>query len=260
MKFENILFSIENSIASLSVKRPEKLNALNFETLSEMDKALDYIYKNSEIKAALITGSGEKSFVAGADIKELSQLTVADAYKTAQHGQGLFSKIENCPKPVIALVNGYALGGGCELALACHFRYASPNASFGLPEVGLGLIPGYGGTQRLTRLVGKGVALEMIMSGDIIQSTRALEIGLVNKIIESNALLEEGKKVLSRIISKGPIALKNCIEAVNRGLNGSLKEGLEIEAVLFSQLFSTSDMKEGITAFLEKRKPVFKGK
>ena len=259
MKFESIIFSIEESIASIIINRPDKMNALNNSTLREINVALDEIYQNKDIRAAYITGTGEKSFIAGADIKELSGLSAAEAIKIAKNGQNLFLRIENCHKPIIALVNGFALGGGCELAMACHFRYASSNASFGQPEVNLGLIPGYGGTQRLPRLVGKGIALELLISANIISAQRALEIGLVNKIVDINSLLAEGKKVLAKIISKGPLAVKLCIEAVNKGLDSELEMGLELEASSFGNLFSTKDMVEGTTAFLEKRKPAFKG-
>ncbi len=259
MNFENIIFSVDELIAAITVNRPQKMNALNFATLKELDSALNEIYKNEDIKAAYITGAGEKSFIAGADIKELSQLTASEATQIARNGQDLFLKIENCPKPIIALVNGFALGGGCELAMACHFRYASPTASFGQPEVNLGLIAGYGGTQRLPRLVGKGIALELLISADIINAQRAFEIGLVNKIVENDSLLAEGKKVLTKIISKGPVAVKYCIEAVNKGLDSELEAGLKREAAFFGDLFSTKDMLEGTSAFLQKRKPAFKG-
>ena len=260
MDFKNLLFDIKNSIAVITVNRPQKLNALNEGTIKELGLAITEVQNNLEIKAALLTGAGEKAFVAGADISELSKLGMIEATKASRLGQQVFSKFENCPKPVVALVNGFALGGGCELAMSCHFRIATDKTRFGQPEVNLGLVPGYGGTQRLPRLVGRGIALELLLTGDMISAQRAYEIGLVNKIVAPNELLDEGIKMLSKIISKGPVSVKFCIEAVRHGLNSSLETGLEIEANYFGMAFGTEDKKEGTTAFLEKRKAEFQGK
>ena len=260
MDFKNLLFEVKNLIAIITVNRPKKLNALNEETIKELGLAINEVQNNSEIKAAILTGSGEKAFVAGADISELSKLGIIEATEASRLGQQVFSKFEKCPKPVVALVNGFALGGGCELAMSCHFRIASVTARFGQPEVSLGLVPGYGGTQRLPRLVGRGIALELLLTGDMISAQRAYEIGLVNKVVPQTDLLEEGIKMLSKIISNGPVAVKYCIEAVHHGLNSSLETGLAIEANYFGMAFGTEDKKEGITAFLEKRKTEFMGK
>ncbi|KAA3613049.1 MAG: hypothetical protein D8M58_12125 [Calditrichaeota bacterium] len=260
MDLKNILFEIKNSIAIITVNRPEKLNALNEATIKELGLAINEVENNSEIKAAILTGAGEKAFVAGADISELSKLGMIEATEASKLGQRVFSQFEMCSKPVIGLINGFALGGGCELAMSCHFRIASNEARFGQPEVNLGLVPGYGGTQRLPRIVGRGIALELLLSGDMISAQRAYEIGLVNKVVEQKDLLDEGLKVLSKIISKGPIAVKYCIEAVHHGLNSSLETGLEMEANYFGMAFGTEDKEEGTSAFLEKRKAKFQGK
>ncbi len=260
MNFKNLLFSIEESIAIIIVNRPQKLNALNKATITELGIAIAEVENNSEIKAAILTGAGEKAFVAGADISELSLLGMIEATEASRFGQKVFSKFEKCSKPVVALVNGFALGGGCELAMSCHFRLASDNARFGQPEVNLGLVPGYGGTQRLPRLVGKGIALELLLTGDMISASRAYEVGLVNKVVTPADLLDEGKKMLTKILSKGPVAVKYCIEAVHNGLNGSLETGLELESNYFGMAFGTEDKLEGTSAFLEKRKAEFAGK
>ncbi len=260
MDFENLLFEIKNSIATIIVNRPQKLNALNEETIKELGVAITEVQTNPEIKAAILTGAGEKAFVAGADISELSKLGMVEATEASRLGQQVFSKFEKCSKPVVALVNGFALGGGCELAMSCHFRIASDTARFGQPEVNLGLVPGYGGTQRLPRLVGRGRSLELLLTGDMISAQRAYEIGLVNKVVPLSELNDEGIKMLSKIISKGPLAVKYCIEAVHHGLNSSLETGLEIESNYFGMAFGTEDKIEGTTAFLEKRKAEFQGK
>jgi len=255
--FETLLLSTdENGICTLTINRPDKLNALNNKLLDELDAAIDAINENLKIKAVVITGAGEKAFVAGADIKELSSLDPVTGEKVSKRGQGIFQKIEDLTIPVIAAVNGYALGGGCELALACHLRIASGNAALGLPEVSLGLIPGYGGTQRLTQAVGKAKAMECIMTGRQIKADEAFEIGLVNQVVEGNPV-EEAKAMLHKILKQGPVAIKNAIIAVQQA---NLDNGFETEAKLFGELCGTADFKEGTTAFLEKRKPNFSGK
>ena len=250
----------EDGIFTITINRPEKLNALNKEVIAELSEAIGGIYHQKEIKAAIITGSGPKSFVAGADISEFTQLDTAGGKTLADKGQQeVFDRIENCPKPIIAAVNGFALGGGCELAMACHFRIASLNARFGQPEVNLGLIPGYGGTQRLTQLIGKGRAMEMMMTGNMIDAQEAYRIGLVNHVMEPENLLVKAREILASIVSKAPLAIGKVIELVNLAAIGH-PDGLKKEIEAFGQLFGTEDMKEGATAFLEKRKPAFTGK
>jgi len=260
MNYSNLIFEQKENIAILTINRPDKLNALNKETLNEISKVFDEIENNDTIKGVLITGCGEKAFVAGADILEISTLDNISGTEFALEGQDVFNKIEQCAKPVIAVVNGFALGGGCELALACHIRYASENAKFGQPEVNLGIIPGFGGTQRLSRLIGKGRALELLMSGNMIDANEAYRIGLVNKVLSQSELIAESEKLLQTILSKGPYAISMIIEAVNEGLDKKLDTALNHEANLFGQTCSTEDMREGTNAFLEKRKPDFKGK
>jgi len=255
--FETLLLSTdENGICTLTINRPNKLNALNNKVLEELDAAVATINDELKIKAVVITGAGEKAFVAGADIKELSSLDPVSGQKVSKKGQAIFQKIEDLTIPVIAAVNGYALGGGCELALACHLRIASDNAGLGLPEVSLGLIPGYGGTQRLTRAIGQAKALECIMTGRQIKADEALKIGLINQIVEGNPV-EEAKALLHKILKQGPVAIKHAILAVKEANSDS---GYDSEAELFGELCGTADFKEGTTAFLEKRKPNFSGK
>lgn len=257
MNYQTLLTEIENNILIITINRPDKLNALNKEVFNDLDAAIDEVYKNSEIKSAVITGAGTKAFVVGADISEFTTLKTSDAVNLAKRGQDVFDKIENCPKPIVAAVNGFALGGGCELALACHFIYASENAKFGQPEVNLGLIPGYGGTQRLTQLVGKNVAMELIMSGNMITAKEALEYGIVNKVFLQEELLNKTKEILSLIQTKAPIAISKVIECVNNF--DHTQQGYDLEIKKFGECFGTEDMKEGASAFLEKRKPNFKG-
>lgn len=236
------------------------MNALNKTVIEELGAAIGDVYTNNDIKAAIITGSGQKAFVAGADISEFTELDSTGGKALAQKGQDLvFSKIEQCPKPVVAAVNGFSLGGGCELAMACHFRIASDNAKFGQPEVNLGLIPGYGGTQRLTQLVGKGRAMELMMSGNMIDAKEAHRIGLVNHVTSQEELLPKTITIVSTIISKAPLAVEYIINLVNIAAIGD-ERGLEKEVQAFGDLFDTADAKEGATAFLEKRKAVFTGK
>ncbi len=265
MNFETLLFEIENGIAIITVNRPEKLNALNKDVFTDLDDAISEVLNNEQIKSALITGAGSKAFVAGADISEFGGLNLAEAMALSKRGQDIFLKIENSPKPIVAAVNGFALGGGCELAMACHFRLCSDNAKFGQPEVNLGLIPGYGGTQRLTQLVGKGKSMELQMTGSLIDATEAFRLGLVNHVTTSENLIQKTKEILLLIQTKAPLAVGKIIECVNISVisdstftNG--KTGYEKEIEAFGECFGTEDMKEGTTAFLEKRKAVFVGR
>jgi enoyl-CoA hydratase len=258
--YQTLLVNTENNICTITINRPDKLNALNATVIKELGQAIDEIYNNAEIKCAVITGAGPKAFVAGADISEFTALNGEAGKALAQRGQDLvFSKIENSPKPIVAAVNGFALGGGCELAMACHFRLASENAKFGQPEVNLGLIPGYGGTQRLTQLVGKGKAMELMMTGNIIDANEAKQLGLVNYVTTAETLMEQTKKILEIIITKAPVAVKHVIALTNIASRGDA-DGLQKEIDAFGELFDTADAKEGAAAFLEKRKPAFTGK
>lgn len=259
MDFQYLLYSTDENIATITINRPDKLNALNGALLDELELLIDTIKADPQIKVVIITGAGEKSFVAGADISELARLSVTEAKTFALKGQRIFSKIEDLGKPVIAAVNGFALGGGCELALACHMRFASTNAFFGQPEVNLGTIPGYGGTQRLTRLVNTGRALELILGGDRISAQEALSIGLANKVFEKEELLYKTIEFAQKIASKPTMALGYAIEAVLAADDLNLDAGLDFEASLFALCAGTGDFKEGTSAFLEKRKPEFKG-
>lgn len=263
--YSTLLTSLENNIFIITINRPDKLNALNKQVFTDLDTAMDEVYNNPEIKTAIVTGAGSKAFVAGADITELSGLNKEEAMFLAKRGQDVFFKIENCNKPVIAAVNGFALGGGCELAMACHFRLCSENAKFGQPEVNLGLIPGYGGTQRLTQLVGKGKSMELQMTAHLMDANEALQSGLVNHVTTPESLLERTKEILHVIQSKAPIAIGKIIECINIATvsdssytNG--KNGFDKEIEAFGDCFITEDMKEGTAAFLGKRKAVFTGK
>lgn len=243
----------------ITIKRPEKLNALNKVVIEELSSVLNDVYNNQEIRSVVITGSGNKAFVAGADISEFSTLDASGGEALAEKGQReVFNKIENCPKPVIAAVNGFALGGGCELAMACHFRIASVNAKFGQPEINLGLIPGYGGTQRLPRLIGKGRAMEMLMTGSMIDADTALRYGLVNEVTSEEELMKKVLAITEVVNSKAPLALAGLIRAGSASFDEN-KTGFATEIKIFGQLFDTNDAKEGAAAFLEKRQPVFKG-
>ncbi|MFQ5604747.1 MAG: enoyl-CoA hydratase/isomerase family protein [bacterium] len=260
MAYENILFNKKNRIAYITVNRPKVLNALNWQTMHEIQDAFLKIKEDDAVSGVIITGEGEKAFVAGADIKDLATKDPVGAKEFSLESQQILHLIEHFPKPVIAAVNGYCLGGGCELAMACHLRIASENAKFGQPEVNLGIIPGNGGTQRLPRLVGKGRALELILTGNIIDAHEAYRIGLANKVTAAEQLISTAEEILKTIFSKGPVAVKLSLEAVNHGLELTLEEGVQLESNLFGLCFSTEDMKEGTQAFIEKRKPEFKGK
>lgn len=255
--YNTIIFETDdNGIATVTINRPDKLNALNDEVLNELADAFKSIHVNEEIRAVIITGAGEKAFVAGADIKELRELDDRSGRMASQKGQQIFQFIEDTRKPVVAAVNGYALGGGAELAMACHLRIAGENAAFGLPEVGLGIIPGYGGTQRLAGLVGRARALEMILTGKQVKAQEAHQMGLVNSVSDGDPA-ETAKSLIGKILKNGPIAIRSAIKAVYHSGHGS---GYQVEADLFGQLCETEDFMEGTSAFLEKRKPEFKGK
>ena len=255
MTYQTLLLDIRDGIATVTVNRPDKLNALNDQVMAELGDAVERITTAPEIRGAIITGAGPKAFIAGADIADLSRQGPFDGKARAMRGQGVLRRLETCGKPVIAAVNGYALGGGCELAMACHLRLASETAKFGQPEVKLGIAPGYGGTQRLPRLVGKGIALQLILSGEMIDAQEAYRIGLVNKVVPAAELLAESEKMLRGILAMAPLAVRLCLEAVDQGIEMTLDEGLLLEANHFGLLAATHDMKEGTTAFLEKRPP-----
>jgi enoyl-CoA hydratase len=258
MKYETLLFSVNNRIATITINRPDKLNALNAQAKSELKSLFTEIKADSNVDVVILTGAGEKAFVAGTDIKELTVLSNETGKEFSSQGQEVFDLIENLGKPVIAAVNGYALGGGCELALACHIRIASENAKFGQPEVNLGIIPGYGGTQRLARLVGRGRAMELILTGNQIDAQEALRIGLVNKVVPQAELLATSTAMAQLIASKGQVAIRMALKAVNMTTETALSDGQKLEASLFGVCCDTADFKEGTTAFLEKRKPTFK--
>ena len=280
LELQNVSYAVENKIATITVNRPKVLNALNSATIKDISTAVDAALGDSDVAAVILTGSGEKSFIAGADIVELSKLEAMSGREFALFGQSVLNKIENSPKPFIAAVNGFALGGGCEVAMACHMRIASSTARFGQPEVSLGLIPGYGGSQRLPRIVGKGIALELLLVGGMINAAEAHRIGLANKVIDAfqkdesgdlildkrgkpqmdkDLFLAEVAKFVGKIINNAPIAIEYTMEALNRGLDGDLETGQNIEADLFGLVCATADKNEGTTAFLEKRQAEFKG-
>jgi len=256
--YTTLLTSLENGIFTVTINRPDKLNALNKDVFTDLDVMLKEVEQNAGIRGVIITGAGQKAFVAGADISEFLGLHGSQGMDMARRGQEIFSRIEGCTKPVIAAVNGFALGGGCELAMACHMRIASENAKFGQPEVNLGLIPGYGGTQRLVQLIGKGRALELLMTAGMIDAATALQFGLVNHVVLQEQLLAKALEILTVITSKAQLAISRCITAAN-AVYGQVN-GYEVELESFGQCFDTEDMKEGTTAFLEKRKANFRGK
>ena len=260
MAYQNLLLEIRDEIAIVTIDRPDKLNALNDRTMEELEAAFDGLRADPSVRGVLLTGSGEKAFVAGADITELATQSPLDGKERSIRGQRVLDKIENLGKPVVAAVNGFALGGGCELALACHVRVASENAKLGTPEVKLGIMCGYAGTQRLPRLVGKGRALEILLTAEMVDAQEALRIGLVNRVFPKDKLLAEAEALLRRMIANGPVSLRLTLEAVNAGLEMPQGVGQNLEASLFGLLCATEDMKEGTKAFLEKRPAKFQGK
>ncbi len=261
MAYGTLLLEVDrDGVALITINRPDKLNALNRTVIAELEQCFEDLATDERVRAIVMTGSGKKAFVAGADIGEFQGLAEEDAVKLARRGQAVFDRIEQSRKPVLAAVNGFALGGGCELALACHLRIASEDASFGQPEVNLGIIPGYGGTQRLSRVVGPGIAAEVILTGERISAQRGYEIGLVNRLATPDGLIDEATRVAARIASKAPIAVALALDAIRASGSLGLQEGLENEAALFGRTFTTEDAVEGIEAFMEKRKPDFRGR
>jgi len=258
MSYETIALQISDRVATITVNRPDKLNALNDRVIAELGEAINNVVKDSAVGGVILTGAG-RAFVAGADIAELEKHGAVSAKHLAQTGQDVFRRFETSPKPVIAVVNGFALGGGCELAMACHIRIASEFAKFGQPEVKLGLIPGYGGTQRLPRLVGRGRALQLLLTGEMIDANEAYRIGLVNRVVPAADLLAAAAEMMRTILANAPVAVANLIEAVNRGYDATLDDALTLEATAFGLLAATDDKREGTRAFLEKRAARFTG-
>jgi len=250
----------DGDLAIVRIDRQDKLNALNADVVAELGQVFSELEGDDKVRGVLLTGAGDKAFVAGADIGELAKMDSIAGVRVSRAGQDVFLRIERFPKPVLAAVGGYALGGGCELALACHMRIAGDNARFGLPEVGLGIIPGYGGTIRLARLVGLGRAVELTLTGEVVGAERALEIGLVSAVVPRAELLDRAKELLRKVTKNGPVAVRMALESVYRAVDTSTREALDYESSLFGLLASTRDMKEGMSAFLEKRKPDFKGR
>ncbi len=259
-EYQNLIFENQEGIGVITVNRPQALNALNADTMAELDRLVDTIAKDPAVKAVIITGAGDKAFVAGADIAYMQPLSAAEGRGWGKAGQAVFNKIENLPQPVIAAVNGFALGGGCELAMACDIRIAADKAKFGQPEVSLGITPGFGGTQRLPRLIGKGRAKELLFTGDVIDAAEAYRIGLVNKVVAPGELLDAARALAQKIMSRGQFAVQMCKVAVNEGLDADLETGVAYEGEVFGLCFATADQKEGMAAFLAKRKPAFTGK
>jgi enoyl-CoA hydratase len=260
MNFENILLEKKNTIAYVTVNRPKVLNALNMATMEELRAAFHDIKNDASVRVVILTGSGEKAFIAGADIGELAKHDAISAKEYTHRGQSVLNLVENLGKPVIACINGFALGGGCEIAMACTMRLASENAKLGQPEVKLGIIPGYGGTQRLPRLVGKGIAMQLLLTGEMISAQEAHRIGLVNEVVIAAELIPRAEAIAQKIIANGPLAVQYTMEAVNKGMEMPLAEGLYLEATLFGVACATEDKREGTTAFLEKKPAQFKGK
>jgi enoyl-CoA hydratase len=260
MGFESLLYAVEEGVALVTLNRPEKYNALNRGTIADLEQCFDQIAGEEAVRAVIVTGAGDKAFVAGADISELASLGPLEAREHAARGQRLFSRIENLPKPTIAAINGFALGGGLELAMACSVRVASENARLGQPEVKLGILPGYGGTQRLPRLVSKGAALALLLTGEPITAQEAYRIGLVEQVVAGGELMATAKQWAQKMLANAPLALALCLGAVNRGLEMPLEEALAFEADQFGLSCATEDMKEGTRAFLEKRKAAFRGR
>ena len=260
MSLETLLVERDGAVAVVTINRPKVLNALNTQTIGELERVMREMQQDDGIRAVVLTGAGEKSFVAGADINELAVLTPAQGQQHGRRGQAVFDLIEQLGKPVVAAVNGFALGGGCELAMACTLRIAADSARFGQPEINLGIIPGYAGSQRLPRLVGKGRALEILLTGDMISATRAYEIGLVNRVVPAAELLTEARKLAAALASKAPVATRYIIEAVNHGMEMPLGDAQHLEGTLFGLVASTDDMKEGTKAFLDKRQASWRGR
>lgn len=260
MEFKNILLEKDGEIGIVSINRPKALNALNSETLKELSKVIDLVANDDEVKVVILTGAGGKAFVAGADITEMKDMNAIQGREFGALGQAVFTKLEFMEKPVIAAIPGFALGGGCELAMSCDIRISSENGKFGQPEVGLGITPGFAGTQRLPRLVGKGIAKELLYTADVIDAQEAYRIGLVNKVVPAEQLLDEAKKMAKKIAAKGQLAVRLAKAAVNQGMEMDLIRGIQYEAEIFGLCFATEDQKEGMTAFVEKRKPNFQGK
>ncbi len=259
MSYQFLQFDVADRIATITVNRPDKLNALNDATIGELGLAIDEANSREDVGAALLTGAG-RAFVAGADISELGSQSPHEGVRRSRAGQAIFRRFETSPKPTVAAINGFALGGGCELAMACHVRIASDRAKLGQPETKLGIVPGYGGTQRLPRLVGRGAALRLLLTGEMIDAPEALKLGLVDQVVPPETLIETARALLTAMMANAPLALAGCIEAVNRGLDVSLDEGCAIESDHFGLLSATDDMREGMSAFLEKRPPRFTGR
>ena len=258
MSYQHLTVSVQDRIATLTVNRPDKLNALNAATISELGVAIDDLVARDDVGSVILTGAG-RAFVAGADIAELSGLSALEGRRLARRGQEIFRRFETSPKPTVAAVNGFALGGGCELAMACHVRIAAEAAKFGQPEVKLGLIPGYGGTQRLPRLVGRGRALQLLLTGEMIDAQEALRIGLVNRVVPTDQLMPAATSLIQQMLMNAPLALGACVDAVDRGLQMGLDDALAMEATQFGVLVTTRDTAEGTRAFVEKRPPRFTG-
>jgi len=259
-EYNNLLIAEENGIAVVTINRPKALNALNSDVLDDLSAAFDELAVQDSVKVVILTGGGDKAFVAGADITQMKDMNVLEGKLFAEKGQGVFTKIEQFVKPVIAAVHGFALGGGCEIAMACDVRIASDAAKFGQPEVGLGIVPGFGGTQRLARLVGRGMAKLLIYTADIIDAQEALRVGLVQKVVAPDVLLEEAKAIAGRIVKKSSVAVNLAKDAINRGMEMDIPNAMQYEAYIFGTCFASEDQKEGMTAFVEKRKPAFSGK
>lgn len=259
MSYEFLTFAVADRIATITVNRPDKLNALNGATIAELGVAIDESRARDDVGAVILTGAG-RAFVAGADISELNGQSVMLGTQRSRQGQDVFRKFETSPKPTIAAINGFALGGGCELAMSCHMRIASEFAKLGQPEVKLGIVPGYGGTQRLPRLVGRGAALRLLLTGEIIDANEAHRLGLVDQVVSAATLIETATNLLKAMLANAPLAIAGCIELVDRGLDVSLEEGLRIESDAFGMLSSTEDVREGMGAFLAKRPPAFNGR
>ena len=260
LEFENVLYEKRDAIAYVTINRPKVLNALNMATMGELRSVFTQLKDDGDVRVVIVTGAGEKSFVAGADIGELQKNNPVEAKEYTHRGQAVLDVIENLGKPVIACINGFALGGGCEIAMACTMRLASDNAKLGQPEVKLGIIPGYGGTQRLPRLVGKGIAMQLLLTGEMITAQEAHRIGLVNEVVPAAQLISRAEAIAQSIIKNAPLAIQYCLEAVNHGTEMTLQEGLYLEAALFAVSSATEDKKEGTTAFLEKRAANFAGR